>query len=130
MDARTTTSGVTPLHLAAASGSGAIVTLLLEQGADADAKESEWGQTPLMFAAAENRVAAIRALLDYGADSTVTTKTIDIAHQSQLDRAASNLQKKVLEAAVRERAAADAATGAGGDRSVTRAVRVRQDSAA
>ena len=100
VDARTTTSGVTPLHLAAASGSGAIVTLLLEQGADADAKESEWGQTPLMFAAAENRVAAIRALLDYGADPTGTTKTIDIGHQSQLDRAASNLQRKVLEAAV------------------------------
>jgi ankyrin repeat protein len=100
VDARTTTSGVTPLHLAAASGSGAIVTLLLEHGAAADAKESEWGQTPLMFAAAENRVEAIHALLDYGADPTVTTKTIDIGHQSQLDRAASNVQRKVLEAAV------------------------------
>ena len=98
--ARTTTSGVTPLHLAASSGNAEIVTLLLEHGADADAKESEWGQTPLMFAAAENRVAAIRALLDYGADTTVQTKSIDIAHQSQLDRAASNLQKKVLDAAV------------------------------
>ncbi len=52
VSARTTTSGVTPLHLAAASGSAEVVTLLLDQGADADAKESEWGQTPLMFAAA------------------------------------------------------------------------------
>ena len=100
VSARTTTSGVTPLHLAAVSGSAAIVTLLLEHGADADAKESEWGQTPLMFAAAENRVDTIGALLDYGADTTVVTKSIDIAHQSQLDRAAGNVQKKVLDAAV------------------------------
>jgi len=100
VSARTTTSGVTPLHLAASSGNGEVVTLLLDHGADADAKESEWGQTPLMFAAAENRVEAIRVLLTRGADATVTTKTIDIAHQSQLDRAAGNLQKKVLDASV------------------------------
>ena len=100
--ARTTTSSVTPLHLAASAGDAGIVTLLLDHGADADAKESEWGQTPLMFAAAENRVAAIRALLDYGADTTAQTRSIDIAHQSQLDRAAGNLQKKVLDAAVQK----------------------------
>jgi ankyrin repeat protein len=100
VSARTTTSGVTPLHLAAASGSAAVVELLLDHGADADAGESEWGQTPLMFAAAENRVDAIRLLLERGADATIKTRTIDIAHQSQLDRAAGNVQKKVLEAAV------------------------------
>ena len=100
VSARTTTSGVTPLHLAASSGNAAVVELLLDHGADADAGESEWGQTPLMFAAAENRVDAIRLLLERGADATIKTKTIDIAHQSQLDRAAGNLQKKVLEAAV------------------------------
>src|SRR4051812_41338341 len=98
--AKTSTSGVTPLHLAAASGSAAVVTLLLDHGADADATESEWGQTPLMFAAADNRVEAIRVLLARGADATVKTKAIDIAHQSALDRAAANLQKKVLDTAV------------------------------
>ena len=100
VSARTTNSGVTSLHLAASSGNAEVVTLLLDHGADADAKESEWGQTPLMFAAAENRVEAIRVLLERGADATITTKTIDIAHQSALDRAASDRQRKVLEASV------------------------------
>ena len=100
VSARTTTSGVTPLHLAASSGNAAVVELLLDHGADADAGESEWGQTPLMFAAAANRVDAIRLLLERGADAVIKTRTIDIAHQLQLDRAAGNLQKKVLEAAV------------------------------
>ena len=100
VDARTTTSGVTPLHLAAASGGADIVTLLLDHGADADAREAEWGQTPLMFAAAGDRVEAIRVLLARGADATIRTKSIDIAHQSQLDRAAGAVQKKVLDAAV------------------------------
>ncbi len=98
--AKTTTSGVTPLHLAAAAGSGEAATLLLEHGADANARESEWGQTPLMFAASQNRVAAIKALLAHGADPKVTTKAIDVAHETQMDRAASALQKKILEASV------------------------------
>ena len=100
VSARTTTSGVTPLHLAASSGNAEVVALLLDHGANADAGESEWGQTPLMFAAAENRVDAIRVLLERGADATIKTKTIDIAHQSALDRAANDRQKKVLEASV------------------------------
>jgi uncharacterized protein len=100
VSARTTTSGVTPLHLAASSGNAEVVALLLDHGADADARESEWGQTPLMFAAADNRVDAIHVLLERGADATIKTKTIDIAHQSALDRAANDRQKKVLEASV------------------------------
>ena len=100
VSARTTTSGVTPLHLAASSGNGEVVALLLDHGADADAGESQWGQTPLMFAAADNRVDAIRILLERGADATIKTRSIDIAHQSALDRAANDRQKKVLEASV------------------------------
>ena len=102
VSARTTTSGVTPLHLAAASGNSEIITLLLDKGADANAKESEWGQTPLMFAAADNRAEAISLLLKRGADATIKTRTIDIAHQSALDRAAADRQKKVLEASVQK----------------------------
>ena len=98
--ARTTTTGVTPLHLAAAAGSADVVKILLERGADANAKDAEWGQTPLIYAAAQNRAEAIRALLARGADPRITTKTIDIAKQSALDRAATERQRKVLEAAV------------------------------
>ena len=65
----TTTSGVTPLHLAAASTGGAeAVAALLAHGADPNARESSAGQTPLMFAAGSNRAAAVRALLKGGAD--------------------------------------------------------------
>jgi ankyrin repeat protein len=97
--ARTATTGVAPLHLAAASGSAGAVKLLLEHGADADAREAEWGQTPLIFAAAQNRADAIRVLLEHGADAGITTKTIDIAKQGALDRAATERQRRVLEAA-------------------------------
>jgi ankyrin repeat protein len=98
--ARTSTTGVTPLHLAASSGDAGAVRLLLDHGADANAREAEWGQTPLIFAAARNRADAIRVLLAHGADPAIATKTIDIARQSALDRAAIERQRRVLEAAV------------------------------
>jgi ankyrin repeat protein len=100
VSAKTSPSGVTPLHLAAASGNTAVVKALIAHGADVNAKESEWGQTPLIFAASLNRPDAIRALLAAGADASITTKTIDIAHETQMDRAGSALQRKVLEASV------------------------------
>jgi ankyrin repeat protein len=77
-----------------------LVKVLLDRGADANARESEWGQTPLMFAAAQNRAAAITALLAHGADAGITTKTIDVAHQLAMDRAATDRQRKILEASV------------------------------
>jgi ankyrin repeat protein len=53
-----------------------------------------------MFAAAQNHAGVIRLLLARGADASVTTKTIDITHELQMDRAAAALQRKVLEASV------------------------------
>jgi ankyrin repeat protein len=100
VSARTSNSGVTPLHLAASAGSVDVVNVLLEHHADANAKESAWGQTPLMFAASLNRPDVIRALLAHGADPGIRTKTIDITHELQMDRAASALQRKILEASV------------------------------
>jgi ankyrin repeat protein len=98
--ARATTTGVTALHLAAAAGNADVVKMLADAGADVNAKEHEWGQTPLMFAAAQNRAAAITALLTHGADPKVTSKFIDIVKQGQLDRAATDIQRRVLEASV------------------------------
>jgi ankyrin repeat protein len=97
VNVRTTTSGVTPLHLAASAGSAATVTVLIDAKADVNAKENEAGQTPLIFAAGLNRVDAIKALLARGADPSVTTKVIDVAKFNALDRAASDVQRKVLE---------------------------------
>jgi uncharacterized protein len=100
VNARTTNSAATPLHLAASSGNPDVIKALLDHGADVNAKESEWGQTPLIFAAAQNRVNAIKLLLDRGADANVSTKTVDIAKESALDRAARNRAAKVLETSV------------------------------
>ena len=97
VNARSTNSGVTPLHMAAAAGNAATVNALIDAKADVNAKENEAGQTPLIFAAGLNRVDAIKALLARGADAGVTTKVIDVAKFSQLDRAAADLQRKVLE---------------------------------
>ena len=97
VNARSTNSGVTALHMAASSGNPAVVNLLIDAKAEVNAKENEAGQTPLIFAAGLNRVEAIKALLARGADPSITTKVIDIPKFSALDRAAADLQRKVLE---------------------------------
>src|SRR5207237_1207348 len=92
--------GRSALHHAAERGDAELCDMLLYAGADANAKDAEWGQTPLIYAAAQNRADAIRLLIARGADPKVSTKTIDIAKQNALDRAATERQRKVLEAAV------------------------------
>jgi ankyrin repeat protein len=74
--------------------------MLLDAGADANALDAVWGQTPLIYAAAVNRAEAIKVLLAHGADPKITTKTVDIQKQNALDRAATERQRKVLEASV------------------------------
>lgn len=97
VNARSTNSGVTPLHLAASSGNPAVVNLLIDAAADINATENEAGQTPLIFAAGLNRTETIKALLARGADPSITTKVIDIPRFNALDRAAADVQRKVLE---------------------------------
>src|SRR5204862_4430562 len=58
---------MTPLFLAAQVGNAEIIKLLLEGGADANAK-SEIGTTPLMLAASSGNTDAIQALLDHNVD--------------------------------------------------------------
>ncbi|HEX6165043.1 MAG TPA: ankyrin repeat domain-containing protein [Vicinamibacterales bacterium] len=97
VNAKTTNSGVTPMHMAASSGSAELVTLLADAKADVNARENEAGQTPLIFAAGLNRAEAIKVLIAKGADPSISTKVIDIAKFSALDRAAAEKQRKVIE---------------------------------
>lgn len=63
-------TAVQPLHSAAASGSAEIVTLLLEAGALANARQ-QGGFTALHAAAMQNSTEMARVLLDHGADRTL-----------------------------------------------------------
>jgi ankyrin repeat protein len=76
-DPRSST-GSTPLMLAAASGNADAVKLLLDGGANANAHENARGQTPLMFAAAYDRVAAVELLTKRGANLGATSKVVDL----------------------------------------------------
>jgi len=67
-------AGTSALMAASAAGNPAAVQLLLEHGADVNAKETARGQTALMFAAALNRTEALQLLLKRGADPNVVTK--------------------------------------------------------
>ena len=58
--------GWTPLHLAAMSATGEVVTALLEAGANLEARGD--GQTPLHWAAMFGTGEAVTALLEAGAD--------------------------------------------------------------
>lgn len=60
-------SGLTPLHEAAESGHAGIVGMLLEAGAEADAKRSH-GTTPLHQAVDYGHAAIVSVLLEAGAD--------------------------------------------------------------
>lgn len=66
-------NGTTALMTAASSGSAEAVKVLLDHGANVNAKESTRGQTALMFAAALNRSAVIKVLVAQGADPNVPT---------------------------------------------------------
>ena len=60
----------TPLHLACRSGRNEIVALLLESGAEVDAR-TESGRTPLHVAASKNSLDVARLLIKHGAHTDV-----------------------------------------------------------
>ena len=66
--ARTPASGWTGLHEAAKRGHERIAALLLEQGADPNAREAGDNTSPLHWAAASAHIGIVRALLDAGGD--------------------------------------------------------------
>ena len=59
--------GATPLLLAGLNGSAEMIALLLEHGADANARLTMTGDTVLMLAARTGLPAAVKVLLDHGA---------------------------------------------------------------
>jgi ankyrin repeat protein len=67
---------------AAQSGDPRTVTMLLEAGADVNARETAMGQTPLMFAAAHDRVEVVKLLIASGADVAATSKVVDLTKLS------------------------------------------------
>src|SRR5207244_9787279 len=100
INARTNPGGVTPLHLAAASGSTETVAALLDKGADVNSREGEYDQTPLIFAASLDRVDVVNLLIKRGADVKATSKVVDLTKQQALDRQGTALERSVLAASV------------------------------
>lgn len=72
-------NGTSALMTASAAGNADAVKVLIDHGANVNAKESAHGQTALMFAAALNRADAIKVLLAHGAEANVTTKVTPVA---------------------------------------------------
>ena len=64
--AETDNGAITPLFMACSNGSAAMIELLLNSGADANAPKAN-GTTPLMLASASGSVPAVKTLLDHGA---------------------------------------------------------------
>jgi ankyrin repeat protein len=71
--ATTRLGGYTPLLMASRNGDAAMLTALLDAGADANLSTVN-GTTPLMFAAASGNVDAVQTLLDHGADVNAKEK--------------------------------------------------------
>src|SRR5262245_15576986 len=120
-----TTTGATPLHFAAASGSAESATILLDGGADVNAREPQWQQTPLMFAAASGRNAVVKVLLARGADVKATAKVVNISERNRLDGADSR-ERNARVAAIQRELAAKAAAAAGGKAGPAPAARGRR----
>ena len=70
--------GETILMTAARTGQPEVVKLLLDAGADLNAREHWFGETALMWAAAENHAEAVRVLVEAGADVNARSKLLDV----------------------------------------------------
>ena len=106
-NAKTTSGGATPLHLAAAQGNTETrSTALLDKGATSTRANGAWEQTPLMWAAAYNRVDAMQVLLKRGADIAAVSKVEDIPARERADRAANAAAQSPSRGAQGGRAAA------------------------
>jgi cytohesin len=73
-NAKNNNNGSTPLHIAAYKGHVEIVKILLDRGADLNAKDNT-GHAPLHWAAIEGHVDVVRVLLDRGANPNAKNNT-------------------------------------------------------
>ena len=65
--------GRTPLHIAAAQNNVAMIAILIQKGADINAR-SDGGVTPLRAACDNRSFRAVQALVDHGADQTIADR--------------------------------------------------------
>jgi uncharacterized protein len=92
-DPRSNATGSYPLYAAAWHGKAVAIDLLVERGADVDARESS-GATALMGAAAQGRDEAVRRLLAHGASLTASCgagNALDIARANRHESTAALL---------------------------------------
>ncbi|KAJ0136327.1 hypothetical protein HZ326_20675 [Fusarium oxysporum f. sp. albedinis] len=89
---RSTTKYFTDLMLASYYGHRVIVKLLLEKGAEIEAKDSEYGRTPLSWAAGNGHKATVKLLLENGAG----VESKDEIGQTPLSWAAGNGHEAVV----------------------------------
>jgi ankyrin repeat protein len=83
---------VTPLHSAAASGNLEIARMLLESGADANARQ-QGGFTPLHSSAQNGQIEMANLLLEHGADITL----VNDAGENALSIAQANHQDEMVQ---------------------------------
>ncbi|KAL9069660.1 MAG: hypothetical protein Q9161_005360 [Pseudevernia consocians] len=89
-------SETTPLLMAIENNNMAIMSLLLEAGADVEGKGSEIDCVPLSIAVARGKLAAVRILLDHGADPERKVE-VQIAGKKEIWRAGKYFEPDVSE---------------------------------
>ncbi|KAM9873437.1 Ankyrin repeat domain-containing protein 50-like protein 3 [Verticillium dahliae] len=87
-----TTEYFTDLMVTSYYGHHVVVNLLLEKGADVEAKDSGYNRTPLSWAAEKGRDAVVKLLLEKGAD----VEAKDSGYRTPLSRAAGNGRAAVV----------------------------------
>ncbi|KAI3571047.1 hypothetical protein IWW34DRAFT_772695, partial [Fusarium oxysporum f. sp. albedinis] len=106
---RSTTKYFTDLMLASYYGHRVIVKLLLEKGAEIEAKDSEYGRTPLSWAAGNGHKATVKLLLENGAG----VESKDEFGQTLLSWAAENGHEAVVKLLLENGAGVESKDGDG-----------------
>jgi ankyrin repeat protein len=107
--------GETPLMAASRSGRIDAVRLLLEAGADVNARDTYQRQTALMWAAAEGHTAVVQALLAAGADPNVQGHITTLVERKNADHPTGGFTALMFAARNGHEAVAKALITAGGD---------------